>query len=66
MNMPVLVDWLTLLLGPIVIISLVLSVFAKRSTSSAEAPLPAWGKVAQAVGMISAMLLGLLWILWGG
>ncbi|MGI5215876.1 hypothetical protein [Plantactinospora sp. CA-290183] len=63
---PVQVDWLTLLLGPIVLISLGLAVFSRRSASNSDAPIPGWGKAAQVVGIVAAMLLLLIQIIGRG
>lgn len=63
---PVQVDWLTLLLAPIVLISLGLAVFSRRSAANNGVPIPGWGKAAQGVGIVAAILLGLMQIIWGG
>jgi hypothetical protein len=66
MNMPVLVDWLTLLLAPIVFISLSFAFAGARSSKATGGPLPGWAKLAQGVGILCALLIALLWMLWGG
>ena len=66
---PVQVDWLTLVLAPVTIISLGLAFYAARrkSTHDAEgARLPTWGRVAQSVGIISALFVGFIRVMWGG
>lgn len=67
MNMPVLVDWLTLALGPITLIALGLSVYARVSTPNvAGTQLPTWGRVAQSVAIVSGLFLVLIRVVWGG
>lgn len=66
MNMPVLVDWLTLLLAPIVIVAMGLAVYARLSTRrTGDTDPPRWGRVAQGVGVACALLIGLIQIVWG-
>jgi hypothetical protein len=65
---PVQVDWLTLGLAPVIIISLGFAFYAARRKSihSADgARLPGWGRVAQSLGIISALFVAFIQIMWG-
>jgi hypothetical protein len=62
---PVQADWLTLLLAPIVFISLGLALFSRRSASKDGAPVPGWGKAAQWVGLAAAILMALVNVIGG-
>lgn len=64
MNVPVLVDWLILLLAPIGVALIAIAFFAQRSASKAGAPAPVWSKVAQGVGIAVVMLIALIQF-WG-
>ncbi|MES4900910.1 MULTISPECIES: hypothetical protein [unclassified Streptomyces] len=63
---PVQVDWLSLLLGPLVVVTLMLAFFTARSASKRGEPMPRWGKVLQAVGITLAMLVAVANMAWGG
>ncbi|MGH3742557.1 MAG: hypothetical protein ACRDT1_14700 [Micromonosporaceae bacterium] len=66
MNVPVLVDWMTLLLAAIALVSAVCIVLATRSKSKAGgSSLPVWGKVAQGVAIVAVLIMALLNV-WGG
>jgi hypothetical protein len=54
------IDWLTLLLAPIAVVSLVLSFFATRTATRTGEPMPGWAKVVQGVGIVTVMLVALL------
>lgn len=63
------VDWLSVVLAPVTIISLGLALFAARRRSKDESGrtrLPTWGRVAQSIGVVSALFVGLIQIVWGG
>lgn len=66
---PVQVDWLSIGLAPVTIVSLGLAFYAARrkATHNADgARLPTWGRAAQSVGVISALFVGFIHIMWGG
>lgn len=58
MNMPVLVDWLTLVLGPAGLILLFLGVRARRTASNAGTQVSGFGQAAQwlAFGCLGLMV----------
>lgn len=66
------VDWLTLLLSFVVVISLSLAfyaAFAARRKSARDGGglrVPTWGRVAQAIGVIAAICVGVIQLMWGG
>jgi hypothetical protein len=64
MNMPVLVDWLSLLLGPVVIVAAVVALTARRSAVRAGEPVPVRATAANAVAAAGALLLAVLWMVW--
>ena len=59
------VNWLSLLLSPIVIVTLVLAFSARRSATKKGEPMPGWGKVTQVVGVTLAMFVALINMVWG-
>lgn len=66
---PVQVDWLSVVFAPVTIISLGLAFYAARRKSSRDADgarLPTSGRVAQSVGIISALFVGFIHLMWGG
>ncbi|MDT0545887.1 MULTISPECIES: hypothetical protein [Streptomyces] len=63
---PVQVDWLSVLLGPIVLVALAFAFFAARSASKRSEPMPGWGKVAQGVAIALAMFVAVANLVWGG
>lgn len=62
MNMPVLVDWLSLLLGPVIIGAAIIAFTASRTAAKAGETVPAKTKAANGVAAACAILLGLLWL----
>lgn len=63
------VDWLTLVLAPVVVISLGLAFYTARqkwARSEDGARLPRWGRVTRSVGILSAMFLGFIQLMWNG
>lgn len=65
-NMPVLVDWLTLILAPLVLIGLGLAFYAARSVRGADgARVPTWGRVVQGMAIAGALFIAFIRILWG-
>lgn len=58
MNMPVLVDWLTLVLGPAGLILLIVAVRAKRRATTAGTQVTGFGQAAQwlAFGCLGLMV----------
>ncbi|GAA3713248.1 hypothetical protein GCM10022224_093480 [Nonomuraea antimicrobica] len=66
MNMPVLVDWLTLLLAPVIFAGLGLVVYARRRVAGEPgAKLPAWARVAQWLAVGSAFFIVFIRLVWG-
>lgn len=66
MNMPVLVDWLTLILAPLVLIGLGLAFHAARSVRGVVgARVPTWGRVVQGMAITGALFIAFIRILWG-
>ncbi|MDX3226110.1 hypothetical protein [Streptomyces sp. ME19-01-6] len=63
---PVQVDWLSIVLGPLVLVTLAIAFFTARSASKRGEPMPGWGKVLQAVGITLAMLVAVANMTWGG
>ncbi|MFI1331113.1 hypothetical protein ACH4U7_13415 [Streptomyces sp. NPDC020845] len=63
---PVQVDWLSVLLGPIVLVGLALAFFAARSASRRGEPMPGWGKAVQGVAIALAMFVAVANMTWGG
>lgn len=63
---PVQVDWLSVLLGPIVIVALVVAFSAGRSASKTGKPMPSWGKAVQGVAMALAIFVAFMNMAWGG
>ncbi|SEP49808.1 hypothetical protein SAMN04489732_113208 [Amycolatopsis saalfeldensis] len=57
---PVMIDWLSVVLGPIGCILLVVALVKTRSATKAGAPVPPWAKVAQGVGIALVLVLALL------
>jgi hypothetical protein len=67
MNTAVLVDWVTVVLGPTVLIALGLTVRARAlKPNIVGAQLPRWGRAAQSVAIVSGSLLVLTQTVWGG
>ncbi|HEY3687371.1 MAG TPA: hypothetical protein VGL93_30320 [Streptosporangiaceae bacterium] len=64
MNMPVLVDWLSLLLAPVIVIAAVIALTARRAAVRAGEPVPVRANVANAVAAVCALLLAALWMVW--
>lgn len=66
---PVQVDWLSVVFAPVIMISLGLAFVAARRKSAREEGgprLPTWGRVAQGIGVFSALFVGFIHVLWGG
>ncbi|MQA97456.1 MAG: hypothetical protein GEV11_23520 [Streptosporangiales bacterium] len=63
--MPVLVDWLTLVLAPVGIVFLVVAFRARRTATNAGESMPGWGTAAQVVGMGCLLIMVLLRLVWG-
>ncbi|MER5217780.1 hypothetical protein ABT063_46555 [Streptomyces sp. NPDC002838] len=63
---PVQVDWLSVLLGPVVIVALVVAFSAARSASKTGEPMPHWGKVVQGVAIALALFVAFMNMAWGG
>lgn len=62
------VDWLSVVLAPVIIVSLGIALFAMRrktTNESGRAVLPTWGRVAQTIGVVCALLVGFVQIVWG-
>ncbi|MFJ8754924.1 hypothetical protein ACIREO_37290 [Streptomyces sp. NPDC102441] len=57
---PVQVDWLSVLLGPVVIVALLVAFFAGRSASKAGEPMPGWGKAVQGVAIALALFVAFM------
>lgn len=67
---PVQVDWLSVVLGPVVVITLGLALYARWRKRSAQGPeaarqLPPWARTLQVVGTVCALFLGFVQIVWG-
>ncbi|MER5227223.1 hypothetical protein [Streptomyces flaveus] len=49
------VNWMTLVLSPIVVVGLVVAFFAARSAAKAGEPMPSWGKTVQGMAIAAVM-----------
>ncbi|MGY0059020.1 hypothetical protein ACWY4P_21105 [Streptomyces sp. LZ34] len=63
---PVQVDWLSLVLGPIVVVTLAIAFFAARSASKRGEPMPGWAKAVQGVGIAGALFVAFINMTGGG
>ena len=63
---PVQVDWLSVLLGPIVIVALVVAFSAGRSATKTGEPMPSWGKAVQGVAIALVLFVAFINMAWGG
>lgn len=64
MNMPVLVDWVSVVLCPVIVVAGIAALTARRRAAKAGTGVPGWAKAANGVCVVCALLVGALWMIW--